>query len=171
MPAARRRLGLELLLAKNLQATRLWRDLVVTPSYRTVVAGRDPLRPDAGRSYFGRWHNPRVTGAWYLQTSLAEFAHHREDGTYQVDVLEADVGFQQCSSSTVPGGPLRRYRPGPSLTHRAEGGSPAPPRIPASYTNGRGATGGLPPEIQSIGSHPPRRGWGLQAHTRTRGEV
>ncbi len=62
-----------------------------------MEAGKNPLDPNAGRSYFGRWYNPRVTGAWYfaddLQTSLAEFAHHQEDGTYQVDVLEADIGF------------------------------------------------------------------------------
>lgn len=97
MPAARRRLGIELLLAKDLRAVRLSPGLVITPCYRTVEAGRDPLRPDAGRRYFGRWHNPRLTGAWYfaddLQTSLAEFAHHQEDGTYLVDILEADIDF------------------------------------------------------------------------------
>ncbi|MGQ0568841.1 MAG: RES family NAD+ phosphorylase [Armatimonadota bacterium] len=97
MRASLHRLGLELLLAKDLHAARLWSDLVITLCYRTVVAGRDPLHPDAGRGNFGRWHNPRVTGAWYfaddLQTSLAEFAHHQEDGTYQVEILEADIGF------------------------------------------------------------------------------
>lgn len=97
MPAPRRRLGLELLLARDLRAARLSSGLVITPCYRTIEAGRDPLRPDAGRRYFGRWHNPGVTGAWYfaddLQTSLAEFAHHQEDGTYRVEVLEADIGF------------------------------------------------------------------------------
>lgn len=97
MPAPRRRLGLELLLAKDLRLARLSSDFVITLCYRTVEAGKNPLNPNAGRSYFGRWHNPRVTGAWYfaddLETSLAEFAHHQEDGTHQVDVLEADIGF------------------------------------------------------------------------------
>lgn len=97
MPAPRRRLGLDFLLARDLRTARLSSDLVITPCYRTVEAGRNPLNPNAGRNYFGRWHNLRVTGAWYfaddLQTSLAEFAHHQEDGTYRVDLLEADVGF------------------------------------------------------------------------------
>ncbi len=97
MAAPRRRLGLALLLAKDLRAARLWRDALIGPCYRAVLAGRDPLDRDAGRGYYGRWHNPRVTGAWYftddLQTSLAELAHHLEDGTYQVEVLEADITF------------------------------------------------------------------------------
>jgi RES domain-containing protein len=74
-----------------------WQDALIGPCYRAVLLGRDPLATDAGRGYYGRWHNPRVTGAWYfaddLPTSLAELAHHLDDGTHRVEVLEAEILF------------------------------------------------------------------------------
>lgn len=97
MAALRRRLGLALLLARDLRGAQLWQDALIAPCYCAVLLGRDPLAPDAGRGYYGRWHNPRVTGAWYfadaLPTSLAELAHHLNDGTHQVEVPEAEVLF------------------------------------------------------------------------------
>lgn len=98
MAALRRQPGLALLPARDLRGVQLWQEAHIAPCYRAVLLGRDSLAPDAGRGCYGRWHHPRVTGAWYfaddLPTSLAELAHHLDDGTHQVEVMEVEILFR-----------------------------------------------------------------------------